>query len=244
MDVLQVLSHSTDIEVRRKAIKIVLSMTSSRNVEEVVMFLKKQLQRTQESDVEKSPEYRQLLIQSIHITAIKFSEVAANVVHALMDLLGDSSNPSALDVVAFVREVVEKFPSLRSEITTKLINTLTEIKSGKVFRGILWILGEYTESVEDIQSAMREIRKILGEIPILASEQRLLDEASNGDDEAGEDKEKEKAASSRPKVLADGTYATETAFSSSATARLEALKAASKPPLRSEPPSSSHRTDY
>jgi coatomer subunit beta len=48
-------------------------------------------------------DYRQLLIQSIHVCAIKFSEVAANVVHALMDFLGDANNPSALDVVSFVR---------------------------------------------------------------------------------------------------------------------------------------------
>lgn len=52
MDILQVLS-SADIEVRRKAISIVLSMTSSRNVEDVVLFLKKQLQKTQEADFDK-----------------------------------------------------------------------------------------------------------------------------------------------------------------------------------------------
>jgi coatomer subunit beta len=52
-----------------------------------------------------APEYRQLLIQSIHVTAIKFSEVAASVVHALMEFLGDSNNPSALDVVSFVRYI-------------------------------------------------------------------------------------------------------------------------------------------
>lgn len=38
------------MDVRRKAISVVLNMTSSRNVEEVVLFLKKQLQRTQEAD--------------------------------------------------------------------------------------------------------------------------------------------------------------------------------------------------
>jgi coatomer subunit beta len=41
------------MEVRRKAISIVLSMTSSRNVKEVAIFLKKQLQKTQEQDFEK-----------------------------------------------------------------------------------------------------------------------------------------------------------------------------------------------
>lgn len=95
--------QSTDLEVRRKAIGIVLNLISSRNVEEVVLSLKKQLQRTQEQEFEKAPEYRQLLIQSIHVCAVRFSEVAATVVHALMDFLGDSNNPSALDVVAFVR---------------------------------------------------------------------------------------------------------------------------------------------
>ena len=44
---------SADMEVRRKAISIVLSMTSTRNVEEVVLFLKKQLQKTQEADFDK-----------------------------------------------------------------------------------------------------------------------------------------------------------------------------------------------
>ena len=38
------------MEVRRKAISIVLRMTSSRNVEELALFVKKQLQKTQEAD--------------------------------------------------------------------------------------------------------------------------------------------------------------------------------------------------
>lgn len=96
---------SPDLEVRRKAISISLSMVNSRNVEEVVLFLKKQLEKTMTEDYEKIAEYRQLLIQSIHVCAIKFSEVAASVVHALMEFLGETSNPAAVDVIAFVRYV-------------------------------------------------------------------------------------------------------------------------------------------
>lgn len=136
-------------------------------------------------------------------------------------------------------EVVEKFSALRVTICEKLISTLSEIKSGKVFRGVLWIIGEYVETLPTISETMREIRKVLGEIPILASEQRLLDEASGegvlkeGDGESKE-KEKEKAKAGRPRVLADGTYATETAYTGVTAAQLEAVKAAVKPPLRSE----------
>ena len=93
-------------------------------------------------------EYRQLLIQSIHATAIKFSEVAANVVHVLMDFLGDSNNTAAVDVIAFVREVVERFPDIRSSIVERLLAAFGDIKSGKVFRGALWIVGEYGTSTK------------------------------------------------------------------------------------------------
>ncbi|KAH7917688.1 hypothetical protein BV22DRAFT_1135201, partial [Leucogyrophana mollusca] len=171
------------IEARKKAMSIVLSVASSGNVEEVVLFLKKQLQRMQEQDYEKAPECRQLLIQTIHVMA--------------------------------VNEVVEKFPHLHPGICGKLIQTLSEIKFGKVHRGVLWILGEYVEDIADITVALQEIRRVLGEIPIFASEQRLLDEA--GGEAEGEDKDKVEAKAEgsggrRPRVLA--------------------AKAASKPPLR------------
>ena len=128
--------------------------------------------------------------------------------------------------------MVEKFPPLRSSITEHLIRTLPEIKSGKVYRGILWILGEYVESVNEIANTFQEVRKVLGEIPILAAEQRLLDGTGAEDEDKREGDEKKESVTTRPKVLADGTYATETAYSSTATARLEAVQAADKPPLR------------
>jgi len=57
------------MEVRRKAMSIVLSMTSSRNVEEVALFLKKQLQKTQEADYDKARFYQpsiDLLLTDVH----------------------------------------------------------------------------------------------------------------------------------------------------------------------------------
>ncbi|KAE8211087.1 hypothetical protein CF327_g5123 [Tilletia walkeri] len=234
MDLLRVLS-SPDMDVRRKALDVALDMVSSRNVEEVVLFLKKELQKTTDANFDKSLEYRQLLIQKIHGCAIKFSEVASNVVHVLMEFLGDSANPSAVDVIAFVREVVEKFPKLRSSIVEKLLRTFADIKSGKVFRGALWIAGEYCESVDDIKEAIQQIRNVIGEVPILAAEERLLlqQESSEETDEAAQAVTKPTTVT---RVRADGTYATETAFSAEANqqaAALQAVKTAIKPPLRS-----------
>jgi coatomer subunit beta len=235
MEILRVLS-SPDIDVRRKALHVALQMVTSKNVEEVVMLLKKELSRTVDQEYEKNNEYRQLLIQAIHQCALRFSEVAANVVDLLMDFIADFNNSSAVDVISFVKEVVEKFPKLRASIIERLMSTLTEVRAGKVYRGALWIVGEYCLEPKAIREAWKHIRTSLGEIPILASEQRLLEQdpdenAENTDQTNGHTKS---AATGSRKVLPDGTYATESALTSeSATAaKLEAVKAAQKPPLR------------
>ncbi|TGO19467.1 hypothetical protein BTUL_0004g01060 [Botrytis tulipae] len=236
MEILRVLS-STDIDVRKKALDLALEMVSSKNVEDVVLLLKKELSKTVDQEYEKNAEYRQLLIHSIHQCAIKFSEVAESVVDLLMDFIADFNNSSAVDVISFVKEVVEKFPKLRPSIVERLVSTLSEVRAGKVYRGALWIVGEYSLEANDIRDAWRRIRASLGEIPILASEQRLLDEATDGQ----EPKELEQtnghsksAPTGSRRVLADGTYATESALTSQSavTAKLEAVKAAQKPPLR------------
>ncbi|KAL4905972.1 hypothetical protein BDW74DRAFT_152368 [Aspergillus multicolor] len=229
MEILRVLS-SPDIDVRRKALGIALEMVSSKNVEEIVMLLKKELSKTVDEQYEKNSEYRQLLIQSIHNCAIKFSEIAASVVDLLMDFIADFNNNSAVDVISFVKEVVEKFPKLRASIVDRLVSTLSEVRAGKVYRGVLWVVGEYSLEERDIREAWKKIRASLGEIPILASEQRLLEEVP----EDTLPKEQINGHKSAPKVLADGTYATESALTSqsAAAARLQAVKAAQKPPLR------------
>ncbi|KFY36763.1 hypothetical protein V494_04988 [Pseudogymnoascus sp. VKM F-4513 (FW-928)] len=236
MEILRVLS-SPDIDVRRKALELALDMVSSKNVADVVLLLKKELTKTVDQEYEKNNEYRQLLIHSIHQCAIKFSEVAASVVDLLMDFIADFNSTSAVDVISFVKEVVEKFPKLRQTIVERLVSTLSEVRAGKVYRGALWIVGEYSTEANDIRDAWKRIRASLGEIPILASEQRLLDEGSEGQEEKethtnGTDKPAAPTGSRR--VLADGTYATESALTSTSAiqAKLEAVKAAQKPPLR------------
>ncbi|KAL1384054.1 adaptin N terminal region-domain-containing protein [Phyllosticta capitalensis] len=236
LEILRVLS-SPDIDVRKKALELAMEMVSSKNVEEVVMLLKKELSKTVDEQYEKNSEYRSLLIHSIHQCAIKFSQVAASVVGSLMDFIADFNNASAVDVISFVKEVVEKFPDLRPTIVERLVSTLNEVRAGKVYRGVLWIVGEYSLEAKDIRDAWKRIRASLGEIPILASEQRLMDQVRDGQEDTKEQANGH-ANPSQPsgsrKVLPDGTYATENALTSQAAekARLEAVKAAQKPPLR------------
>ncbi|KAF2804825.1 Coatomer, beta subunit [Mytilinidion resinicola] len=232
MEILRVLS-SPDLDVRKKALDIALELVTSKNVEEVVLLLKKELSKTVDEQYDKTSEYRALLINAIHQSAIKHPEVAASVVGSLMDFISDvSSGTSAVDVISFVKEVTEKFPALRPSIVERLVSTLSEVRAGKVYRGVLWIIGEFSLEPKDIRDAWKGIRQSLGEIPILASEQRLLEEPLEAAELNGHATKSTAAPSGSRKVLADGTYATESALTSGEKSRLEVVKNSQKPPLR------------
>jgi coatomer subunit beta len=89
MDILRALV-SPNIDIRKKTLDISMDLVTQRNIDEVVAVLKKEVMKTQNKDFEKAGEYRQLLVQAIHNCAVKFPDVAANVVHLLMDFLGDT----------------------------------------------------------------------------------------------------------------------------------------------------------
>lgn len=227
LDILKILS-TPSVDVRNKAIEIGLKLVSNKNVDDVIKLFKKELLKTSNSNEDKITEYRQSLINAIHLIAIKFHEIAANVVDLLLEFIGELNTTSANEVITFVKQVIEKYPDLRTNIINKLLISLSNVKSGKVYRSSLWILGEYCFEESDIQLAWKHIRNSIGEIPILSSEQRL--NGIENDDETNENTTS--STPSGPKILADGTYATESAFDTPEITKSTNNKS-SKTPIRS-----------
>jgi len=203
MDVLRALS-SPNMDIRRKTLDIALELITPRNIDEVVLTLKKEVVKTQSRDSEKSGDYRQMLVQAIHTCAIKFPDVAGSVVHLLMDFLGDSSTASALDVVFFVREIIETNEKLRESILQRLLDSFYQIRSSRVCACALWIIGEYSSDLATVENSLSVLKSSLGALPFysVAQEEEALSKAA-----AADDLQKRQ----RPAVLSDGTYATQSA---------------------------------
>mmetsp|Transcript_19774 Transcript_19774/g.24391 ORF Transcript_19774/g.24391 Transcript_19774/m.24391 type:complete len:972 (+) Transcript_19774:120-3035(+) len=207
MDMLRALS-SPNPDICRKVLDIAMDIVSARNVTEVVSTLKREVSKTAEEDSTseaKGSYYRGMLIRAIHGCAVRFPQVAESVVHVLMDFL---STDGGMQVIIFVRAIIEQYPPLRESILTKLLSALSEISNSSVMCVCLWILGEYCESAGVITEAFDDINSELGEACFILK--------------SDEKKAKEKAASeamSAPKVvtknviLSDGTYATQTMYS-------------------------------
>ncbi|KAE9621255.1 hypothetical protein Lal_00023667 [Lupinus albus] len=208
MDVLRALS-TPNLDIRRKTIDIALELITPRNIDEVVLMLKKEVVKTQSGEHEKNGEYRQMLVQAIHSCAIKFPEVASTVVHLLMDFLGDSNVASALDVVVFVREIIQTNPKLRISIITRLLDTFYQIRSARVCSCALWIIGEYCLSLSEVETGIATIKQCLGDLPFYnAAEEGVGHDASKS---ATQQVSSTTVSSKRPAILADGTYATQSA---------------------------------
>ncbi|AMD20997.1 HEL284Cp [Eremothecium sinecaudum] len=229
LDILRVLTCQ-DLDVREKALDISLELVVSRNVDDVVKLLKKELQSTVDNNDEKSLEYRQLLTRCIHQVATRFVEVSANVVSLLLEFIGELNSEGASGIISFAKEVIEKYPQLREEILQELIGAMPNIKSAKAYRGALWVLGEYSQSESDIQASWKHIRESVGELPILQSEYKLL---NNADGQEEEVQEAPVHVSKGPTVLPDGTYVTESALTVEAMKKsLSKEEKDSRPPLR------------
>ena len=227
MDILRVLS-SPDLEVRRKTLSLAMDLVTSRNIEEMVLVLKKEIAKTHNTvEHEDTGKYRQLLVRTLHNCCIKFPDVAPTVIPLLMEFLSDTNEVAAQDVLIFIREAMSKFDNLRTVIIERLLEVFTSIRSAKIHRAAVWILGEYCTSSDDIQSVMSAVRQNLGEIPIVEDELRK----AAGDEQMTD--ESVSAAAEAPVqklVTADGTYATQSALVEGAKGKSKAEE--DRPPFR------------
>lgn len=231
MDILRILA-APDIEVRRKTLALAMDLVSSRNIEEMVLVLKKEVSKTHNVEHEDTGKYRQLLVKTLHSCCIRFPDVAATVIPVLAEFLSDTNEQAAADVLIFIREAIQKFPHLRTLITEKLIETFPSIRSVKVHRAALWILGEYVVDTANILQVIEAVNQAIGEIPIVEAEQKkLLGETAT--EESANQQDGTAAAGGKTistagsKVTSDGTYATQSAFSLAPIAKKE-----QRPPLR------------
>jgi len=222
MDVLRILS-TPDLEVRRKTLSLAMELVTLRSVTEMVEVLKKEVGKTHNTvEHEDTGKYRQLLVRTLHTVSIKFPDIAASVIPILMDFLSDSNELAATDVLVFVREAIQRLQPLRPQIVERLMSAVPTIRSPTVHCHTLWILGEYATTKGEITGMVSTMRGIMGELPMVDDEMRRAAGVE------GEEGEEMKHQAQPQKVTADGTYATQSAFSTSTTVS----KTDDRPPLR------------
>ena len=224
MDILRSLATPNN-DIRRRTLDIAMDLVSPRNVEEVMALLRKEILATQggasgaSDPTGDESRYRAMLITAIHGCAVRFPDIAPSVVTLLMDFLGGDG---ALSVIEFVREIAETFPHMREGVLVKLRGVMPDITASDVFRVALWLLGQYSESSSEVTAALHAIRECIGPLPLITPYDAFVAQATAAAADAAAAAEMDgtaqapsgraAASSKRPTVLADGTYATQSAI--------------------------------
>ena len=203
MDILRAL-NSPNIDICKKTLALAIDLVGPRNIEEVMQVLKREVVRAQESDLEHGEEYKGLLIQAIHRCATRYAEVADSVVLVLLDFL---AGDGGYNVMQCVKSIVEQYPKFRSTIVRKIIDNLDEVTNADALRVALWLLGEYSSTLDSssnepmIVDAFETIKGLLGEPPFTSARE-----------EADKKADETVATTTVTKniVLSDGTYASVT----------------------------------
>lgn len=125
-------------------------------------------------------------------------------------------------------------PKLHDAVVERLMDSFPAIRASRVCSCALWIISEYcTRSAEEIAGAVEMIKGCLGPLPLF----REREEGEEGEEEAPTSLPIPiQMAAARPAVLADGSYATQTALpggeAALAGSGAAAAAAASAPNLR------------
>eukprot|EP00940_MAST-03C_sp_MAST-3C-sp2_P000459 g459.t1 len=200
-----------NLDIRKRALAIATDLLSPQNIESVMLKLKKELLSQAGRTEDGSAEYRTQLVHAIYSCAEKFPPVAGTVVRVLVEHLGGGGSDGTA-VAHFVRDILETYPKLRAEIIEKVIEMLPLFKEVSVLEVVFWILGEYCETTASISRAFEAVQSTLGPLPLTTKPSS----SSSVEDDAADTKDETKKSSaektrSRPVVLADGTYASQSA---------------------------------
>ena len=172
MDILRAVS-APNPDIRKKTLDIVLDLVTSRNIDEVVAALKKEITKSQtDTSSGDAGEYRQMLVQAVHRCAVRFPYVAGAVVNLLMDFLGDANTATAFDVAMFVREIAQTNEHLRDEILKQLLDCFYSIRSSRVCGTCLWIVGEFSLTTGQIEESFETLKQSLGATPFYTQKKK------------------------------------------------------------------------
>jgi coatomer subunit beta len=217
VEILSVVKNSSSHEIRRRALDLATDLINLQNKSDVISFLEKEIRFASKDldEKEKSThEYRKFIIQKVNDLTIQFPDTIPSILQALLSnflcLSQSKLEDSALESAIFVREVMESHGEFRKDVADSIRNNLFEIRSSKALRVLLWCLGEYSESGEDLTKSFDTIMENIGSIPLTSSakERELLKQ--NKTTQSQVEEETKERTITKTVILPDGSYGTET----------------------------------
>ncbi|CDS40206.1 Coatomer subunit beta [Echinococcus multilocularis] len=239
MDVVRILNAS-DVELRNKALELIVDLATTRTVDDLTGFLRKELIKSSASassgsaasstesgngslvktGVSDEDVYRHALVRTIRAICMKFPNCLPAILPTLCDILTYAElkdSMAAIEICRFLRDAVFRHPHHRSLILEKVFLVLPSVAGFDVLRHLIWLCGEFCTAKSEILEFLLVIHQCIGPLPIVQIEMsRIMTENGSTGEENMEDSTKQNsgvpAEAAVKKVTVDGAYATQSAF--------------------------------
>ncbi|VDO12103.1 unnamed protein product [Rodentolepis nana] len=231
MDIVRILNAS-DVELRNKALELIVDLVTTRTVDDLIAFLRKELmkaitggssaQPVAESGGAKSGGtdediYRHSLIRAIRSICMKFPASLTAILPSLGDVLTYTElqdSAAAVEVCRFLRDAIFRHPHHKGLILEKVFQVLPSIAGVDVLRHIIWLCGEFCTCKAEITECMQVFHQCIGPLPLVQREMARIraENGSVGEETQVEEAKETSTETTFKRVTADGAYATQSAF--------------------------------
>lgn len=193
MDILFILQSATDFEIQEKVLNLSLDLITPLNVGGVVVTLKQEIERNV-NDPERV-KYRRLLVDSVHKIAKRFpnSIVEFEMIDTLINLLTSNTvgDRTSSRLILLFREFMSNNPKSQGSVLKKIQTSFNIAKdSMSTHHGLIKLLGDFSQTKDQIEKSYAVLKESLGELPLLESELRRREQKTEGDVASGADKAK------------------------------------------------------
>jgi coatomer subunit beta len=180
-------------DIRSRSLALITELVTSSNVDNVLGSLKKELSSRSSDALSSDAEFKATIVSSLVVLTSNFPDTATTISNTLLDLITDAGSV-AVDSMQGVRELIAVFPEIRSAATQRLRDVIGSVRQGKVLRIVVACLAEFSVGPAAIKASLDETFAMIGPLPL-----QVLDASDS----------KSAVSHDRPKVLADGSYASQ-----------------------------------
>jgi coatomer subunit beta len=180
-------------DIRSRSLALITELVTSSNVDNVLGSLKKELSSRSSDALSSDAEFKATIVSSLVVLTSNFPDTATTISNTLLDLITDAGSV-AVDSMQGVRELIAVFPEIRPAATQRLRDVIGSVRQGKVLRIVVACLAEFSVGPAAIKASLDETFAMIGPLPL-----QVLDASDS----------KSAVSHDRPKVLADGSYASQ-----------------------------------
>jgi AP-1 complex subunit beta-1 len=140
--------YNDPIYVKMEKLEIIVRMTDSKNIDQVLHELK---DYSTEIDV----EFVKKAIQAIGRCAIKLEKTVDKCVNALIDLVKMKVQYAVQEILIVMKDIFRRYPNRFEMVIKDLFNNIEDLDNPESKSAFIWILGEYAEKIDDAEAQLK-----------------------------------------------------------------------------------------